>query len=81
MGHMACRRKRVRLIWDNMNRLLEKYGTKLDIIYDDPQFGMAGKYQEIYYLEQHNQPEKAQRQGHMHMFLRSNAPDWMKRDV
>ena len=37
------------LIWENMNRLIEKYGTKLDIIYDDPQFNIAGKYQEIYY--------------------------------
>jgi hypothetical protein len=37
------------LIWENMNRLIEKYGSKLDIIYDDPQFNIAGKYQEIYY--------------------------------
>jgi hypothetical protein len=37
------------LIWENMNRLIDKYGIKLDIIYDDPQFSIAGKYQEIYY--------------------------------
>ena len=36
-------------IWNNMNTLTEKYGTKLDIIYDDPQFNTANKYQEIYY--------------------------------
>jgi hypothetical protein len=32
-----------------MNRLIQKYGIKLDIIYDDPQFNIAGKYKEIYY--------------------------------
>jgi len=37
------------LIWQNMNRLIEKFGAKLDIIYDDPQFTVVGKYQEIYY--------------------------------
>jgi hypothetical protein len=37
------------LIWENMNRLIQKYGIKLDIIYDDPQFNIAGKYKEIYY--------------------------------
>jgi len=37
------------LIWENMNRLIDKYGIKLDIIYDAPQFNIAGKYQEIYY--------------------------------
>jgi len=36
-------------IWNNMNALIEKYGVKLDIIYDDPQFNVAGKYEEIYY--------------------------------
>ncbi len=36
-------------IWNNMNALTEKYGAKLDIIYDDPQFNVAGTYGEIYY--------------------------------
>ncbi len=37
------------IIWENVNRLIEKYGTKLDIIYDDPQFNIASKYKETYY--------------------------------
>ena len=37
------------LIWDNLNRLVEKFGTKLDIIYDDPQFDVASNYKETYY--------------------------------
>jgi hypothetical protein len=41
--------EKVPLIWENMNRLIEKYGTKLDIIYDDSQFNILGKYQEIYF--------------------------------
>ena len=36
------------VIWNNMNKLTEKYGTKLDIIYEDPQFNVAGKYQKTY---------------------------------
>lgn len=34
-------------IWNNMNTLTEKYGVKLDIIYDDPQFNVAGTYGEV----------------------------------
>jgi len=37
------------IIWQNMNKLIEKYGMKLDIIYDDPQFKTSEKYQEIYF--------------------------------
>jgi hypothetical protein len=36
-------------IWNNMNALIEKYGVKLDVIYDDPQFNIAGTYGEVYY--------------------------------
>ena len=36
-------------IWDNMNRLIEKYGLRLDIIYDDPQFNFDEKYSKIYF--------------------------------
>jgi len=35
------------LIWDNMNKLIEKYGLKLDIIYDDPQFDYVAKYPQV----------------------------------
>jgi len=37
------------LIWDNMNKLIEKYGLKLDIIYDDLQFNLEEKYSQIIY--------------------------------
>jgi hypothetical protein len=37
------------LIWDNMNKLITKYGLKLDVIYDDPQFNFEEKYSKIYF--------------------------------
>jgi len=37
------------IIGENMNKLLSKYGLKLDIIYDDPQFNYREKYSEIYF--------------------------------
>ena len=37
------------LIWDNMNKLIERYGLKLDTIYDDPRFNYKEKYSQIYY--------------------------------
>jgi len=37
------------LIWENMNKLIERHGLKLDIIYDDPQFNYEEKYSQIYY--------------------------------
>jgi hypothetical protein len=37
------------LIWENMNKLIQRYGLKLDIIYDDPQFNYQEKYSQIYY--------------------------------
>ena len=37
------------LIWENMNKLIEKYGLKLDIIYDDPRFGYEEKYSNIHF--------------------------------
>ena len=36
------------VIWDEMNALIEKYGLRLDIVYDDPQFSFSG-YSEVYY--------------------------------
>jgi hypothetical protein len=36
------------LIWENMNKLIERHGLKLDIIYDDPRFGFEEKYSNIY---------------------------------
>jgi hypothetical protein len=37
------------LIWENMNKLIERHGLKLDIIYDDPSFGFEEKYSNIYF--------------------------------
>jgi len=28
------------VVWNNLNTLTEKYGLKLDVIYDDPQFNI-----------------------------------------
>jgi hypothetical protein len=37
------------LIWGNMNKLIAKYGLKLDIIYDDVRFNYEEKYSEVYF--------------------------------
>ncbi len=37
------------LIWENMNKLIERYGLRLDIIYNDTRFDFTEKYLEIYY--------------------------------
>ena len=37
------------LIWDKMNRLIERYGLKLDIIYDDHRFNFEEKYSKIHF--------------------------------
>jgi hypothetical protein len=36
------------IIWENMNKLIEKHGLALDIIYDDPRFNYKKKYSTIY---------------------------------
>jgi hypothetical protein len=36
------------IIWENVNKLETKYGLKLEIIYDDPQYNPEGKYHQIY---------------------------------
>jgi hypothetical protein len=41
--------EKMQLIGENMNRLIEKYGLKLDIIYDDSQFNFTEKYSQIYF--------------------------------
>jgi hypothetical protein len=35
------------LLWENMNKLIEKYGINLDIVYDDPKFEYS-YYDQIY---------------------------------
>jgi hypothetical protein len=36
------------IIWENLNKLVTKYGLKLDIIYDDPQYNFERKYNQAY---------------------------------
>ncbi len=37
------------LIWDKMIRLLERYGSRLDIVYGDSRFDFSSKYSKIHY--------------------------------
>ena len=37
------------LIWENINKLIERHDLKLDIIYDDPRFGFEEKYSNIHF--------------------------------
>jgi hypothetical protein len=39
-------------IWIILHQLLDHYGTRLDIVYDDPNYPVTGKYQQIYYRNQ-----------------------------
>jgi len=41
--------EKTQIIGENMNKLIGKYGLKLDIIYDDNRFDSKGKYVEIYF--------------------------------
>jgi hypothetical protein len=36
-------------IWDISQKLLFEYGVRLDIVYDDPAFPIAGKYVRVFY--------------------------------
>ncbi len=36
-------------IWSNLNKLLDRYGLRLDIIYDNPAFSFGERYSEVYY--------------------------------
>ncbi len=38
-------------IWSLRNELIQKYGLKLDIIYDDPSFPVEGKYIQTFYSD------------------------------
>jgi hypothetical protein len=39
-------------VWNAMQSSLAKYGSKLDIVYDDPAYPTAGRYQHVYYWNQ-----------------------------
>ncbi len=36
------------VIWENMNKLIAKYGLELDIVYDDDRFNVNAKYSKVY---------------------------------
>lgn len=37
------------IIWDKTTALIQRYGSKLDIIYDDSKFGFEGKYTKVFF--------------------------------
>jgi len=37
------------LIWENMNKLIQKYGLELDIVYEDARFNIDAKYSKVYF--------------------------------
>jgi hypothetical protein len=37
------------LIWENMNKLIQKYGLELDVVYDDARFNISKKYSKVYW--------------------------------
>ena len=39
-------------IWNQLQNKLDKHGPKLDIIYEDPNYPVAGRYSNIYYWDQ-----------------------------
>lgn len=39
-------------VWDSMQTSLSKYGTKLDVVYDNPAYPFSGRYQQVYYWNQ-----------------------------
>ncbi len=39
-------------IWSQLQSRLEQYGTRLDIVYDDSAFPIAGKYNNVFYWNQ-----------------------------
>ena len=39
-------------VWTQLQSLLSQYGSKLDIVYDDPAYPVAGKYSQVYYWNQ-----------------------------
>lgn len=39
-------------IWNTVQKLLSEYGLNLDIVYQDSQYPVQGKYRQIYYINQ-----------------------------
>lgn len=36
------------IIWENINKLSDRYGLSLDIVFDDARFNLTGKYATVY---------------------------------
>jgi len=43
-------------IWNLKNSLIEEYGLNLDIVYDDPDFSVEGKYVQTFYAVEKHEP-------------------------
>jgi hypothetical protein len=39
-------------IWTQLQSKLQQYGSKLDIVFDDPAYPVAGRYSHVYYWNQ-----------------------------
>jgi hypothetical protein len=40
------------VIWSNFQTLLSQYGSRLDVVYDDPAFPLQGNYSKVYWWNQ-----------------------------
>ncbi len=43
-------------IWTQIQNKLETYGSKLDIVYEDPAYPASGKYSQVFYWNQSGEP-------------------------
>ncbi|MGD6807035.1 MAG: hypothetical protein ACQCN4_08765 [Candidatus Bathyarchaeia archaeon] len=43
-------------IWTQLQSKLEQYGSKLDIVYEDPAYPVTGKYSQVFYWNQSGEP-------------------------
>jgi hypothetical protein len=43
-------------IWNQLQSKLEQYGSKLDIVYEDPAYSVSGKYSQVFYWNQSGEP-------------------------
>ena len=43
-------------IWNQLQSKLEQYCSKLDIVYEDSAYPIAGKYSQVYYWSQSGEP-------------------------
>ncbi len=62
-------------IWKNIRELIFQYGSRLDIVYDDPEFPTAGKYPYTYFWNQTVEPQKANllSSEHLHNIMKDST--------